>query len=317
MMAILVDESTQVLVQGITGREAQIRVRLMKEYGTHVVAGVTPGRGGQTVEGVPVYNSVQEAKEHHPGITVCSVFVPAQAAKTAAFESIDAGIGVITLHPERVPQQDMLEVIAYARRAKARVIGPNTIGLVSPGKCLVGMIGGRSDLAREFFQPGPVGVISRSGGNTTTLAYYLNRVGLGQSTAVGMGGDAFVGTTLIDLLTEFEKDDETEMVAFFGEIGTSVEEDAAEFIKAGGFTKPLVGYVSGRFAQPDVRFGHAGAIVTRGRGTAQAKIEALRGAGARMVDHFGDTGDVALKVLAESRSGRAEQKGRRPRNGQR
>jgi len=305
-MAILVDENTEVLVQGITGREAQIRVRLMKEYGTTVVAGVTPGRGGNTVEGVPVYNTVEEAKENHPGITVSSIFVPARAAKTAAFEAIDAGIGVITLHPERVPQQDMLEVIAYARRGTARVIGPNTIGMVSPGKCLVGMIGGRADLAKEFFQPGPVGVISRSGGNTTTLAYYLNRTGLGQSTAIGMGGDAFVGTTLIDLLTEFERDEETEMVAFFGEIGTSVEEDAAEFIKGGGFTKPLVGYISGRFARSDVRFGHAGAIVTRGKGTAQGKIEALRGAGARMVDHFGEIGDVASRVLDQSRKARGK-----------
>ncbi len=305
-MAILVDENTQVLVQGITGREAQIRVRLMKEYGTKVVAGVTPGRGGNTVEGVPVYNSVEEAKEHHPGITVSSIFVPAQAAKTAAFEAIDAGVGVITLHPERMPQQDMLEVIAYARRGSSRVIGPNTIGMVSPGKCLVGMIGGRADLAKEFFQPGPVGVVSRSGGNTTTLAYYLNRAGLGQSTAIGMGGDAFVGTTLIDLLTEFERDDETEMVAFFGEIGTSVEEDAAEFIKAGGFTKPFVGYVSGRFARPNVRFGHAGAIVTRGRGTAQGKIKVLRGAGAHMVDHFGKIGEVASGVLSQSRQARGK-----------
>jgi succinyl-CoA synthetase alpha subunit len=303
-MAILIDENAQVLVQGITGREAQIRVRLMTEYGTNVVAGVTPGRGGQTVEAVPVYNTVQEAKERHPGITVTSVFVPARAAKTAAFESIDAGISVITLHPERVPQQDMLEVIAYARQSDARVIGPNTIGLVSPGKSLVGMIGGRADLAKEFFRPGPVGVISRSGGNTTTLAYYMNAAGLGQTTAIGMGGDAFVGTTLIELLTEFEKDDETEMVAFFGEIGTSVEEDAARFIKAGGFTKPFVGYVSGRYARSDVRFGHAGAIVSRGKGTAQGKVDALREAGAHMVDHFGDIGRVAVDVLAEYRKTR-------------
>ena len=308
-MAILVDESTQVLVQGITGREAQIRVRLMKEYGTNVVAGVTPGRGGGTVEDVPVYNTVREAKENHPDISVSAVFVPARAAKTAAFEAIDAGIGLITLHPERVPQQDMLEVIAYARRGNARVIGPNTIGLISPGKALVGMIGARADLAREFFKPGPVGVVSRSGGNTTTLAYYLNRVGLGQSTAIGMGGDAFVGTTLIDLLGLFEEDEETEMVAFFGEIGTSVEEDAAEFIKAGGFTKPFIGYVSGRYARADVRFGHAGAIVSRGRGSAQGKVEALREGGAHMVDHFGRIGDVANEVLSEYRKSRQQEKG--------
>ncbi len=304
MMAILIDESTEVLVQGITGREAQLRVRLMKEYGTKVVAGVTPGRGGRTVEGVPVYNTVKEAKEYHPGISVSAVFVPARAAKTAAFEAIDAGIGLTTLHPERVPQQDMLEVIAYARGGNARVIGPNTIGLVSPGKSLVGMIGARADLAREFFKPGPVGVVSRSGGNTTTLAYYLNKVGLGQTTAIGMGGDAFVGTTLIDLLALFEEDDETEIVAFFGEVGTSVEEDAAEFIKQGGFTKPLVGYVSGRYARPDVRFGHAGAMISRGRGTTQGKVEALRGAGACMVDHFGEIGEVARRILAEYRRSR-------------
>jgi succinyl-CoA synthetase alpha subunit len=305
-MAILIDESTEVLVQGITGREAQIRVRLMKEYGTKVVAGVTPGRGGRTVEGVPVYNTVMEAKEHHPDVSVSAIFVPARAGKVAAFEAIDAGIELITLHPERVPQHDMLEVIAYARRGNTRVIGPNTIGLVSPGKALVGMIGARADLAREFFQPGPVGVVSRSGGNTTTLCYYLNKVGLGQTTAVGMGGDAFVGTTLIDLLTLFEEDGETEMVAFFGEVGTSVEEDAAEFIKQGGFTKPLVGYVSGRYARPGVRFGHAGAMVSRGMGTAQGKIAALREAGATMVDHFGEIGEVAKNVLTEYRSSRAQ-----------
>jgi len=304
MMAILIDETSEVLVQGITGREAQIRVRLMKEYGTKVVAGVTPGRGGQTVEGVPVYNTVQEAKEFHPDLSVSAIFVPARAGRIAAFEAIDAGIGLITLHPERVPQRDMLDVIAYARRGNSRVIGPNTIGLVSPGKALVGMIGARADLAREFFQPGPVGVASRSGGNTTTLAYYLNKAGLGQTTAVGMGGDAFVGTTLIDLLGLFEEDDETEMVAFFGEVGTSVEEDAAEFIKAGGFTKPFVGYVSGRYARPGVRFGHAGAMISRGRGTTQGKDEALREAGAHMVDHFGDIGEVAKEVLSEFRSRR-------------
>lgn len=303
-MAILIDESTQVLVQGITGREAQIRVRLMKRYGTKVVAGVTPGRGGRTIEDVPVYDTVQEAKDNHPQISVSAIFVPARAAKTAAFEAIDGGIGLVTLHPERVPQQDMLEVIAYARRGDARVIGPNTIGLVSPGKALVGMIGARADLAREFFKPGPVGVVSRSGGNTTTLAYYLNRLGLGQSTAIGMGGDAFVGTTLIDLLTLFEEDAETEMVAFFGEIGTSVEEDAADFIKAGGFTKPFVGYVSGHYARAGMRFGHAGAIVSRGRGTAQGKVEALRGAGATMVDHFGEIGHVAKEVLTDYRKAR-------------
>jgi succinyl-CoA synthetase alpha subunit len=296
-VAILVNQDTQVVVQGATGREAILRIKLMQSYGTQVMAGVTPGKGGQVIEGVPIYNTVLEAREHHPGIDVSTVFVPAVAAKLAAIEALDAGIKVISLHPERVPQQDMLEVIAYAKRFQARVIGPNTIGLISPGKALVGMIGGNGPCAREFFCPGPVGVLSRSGGNTTTLAYYLNVAGLGQTTAIGMGGDAFVGTTLREFLELFEQDPETKIVALFGEIGTSVEEDAADFIKGGGFTKPMVAYVAGLHARPDMRFGHAGAIISRGVGTAQGKREALRSAGVKVVDHFGDVGPVARELL--------------------
>lgn len=296
-MSILVDQNTRVVVQGATGREAILRIRLMKEYGTKVVAGVTPGKGGETVEGVPVYNTVLEARERHPEINTATIFVPAMAAKVAAMEALDAGISVITLHPERVPQQDMLEVIAYARRCGGYVIGPNTIGLISPGKALVGMIGGNAASAREFFRPGPVGILSRSGGNTTTLAFYINQAGLGQTTAVGMGGDAFVGTTLSDLLLLFERDPETRMVAFFGEIGTSMEEDAATLIRDGGFTKPMVAYVSGVHARPDVRFGHAGAMISRGVGSAQAKREALRAAGVHVVEHFGEIGRVARDIL--------------------
>jgi succinyl-CoA synthetase alpha subunit len=298
-MSILVDENTQVVVQGATGREAILRIKLMQSYGTQVVAGVTPGKGGQAIEGVPVYNTVLEAKMRHPRVNLSTVFVPARAAKAAAFEALDAGIQVITLHPERVPQQDMLEVVAYAHHRQARVIGPNTIGLISPGKALVGMIGGNPRAAQEFFSPGPVGVLSRSGGNTTTLAFYLNEAGLGQTTAIGMGGDAFIGTTLRDFLELFEHDPETKMVAFFGEIGTSVEEDAAEFIRDGGFTKPMVAYVAGRYAKPDVRFGHAGAIISRGVGTAESKRKALQSAGVRVVEHFGDIGIVAREMMGE------------------
>jgi len=296
-MSILVDENTEVVVQGATGREARLRIKLMQSYGTRVVAGVTPGKGGQIAEGVPIYNTVLEALENHPGINTSAVFVPAQAAKLAAFEALDAGIGVITLHPERVPQQDMLEVIAYARRYGAHVIGPNTIGLISPGKALVGMIGGNPVSAREFFHQGPVGVLSRSGGHTTTLAFYINQAGLGQSTAIGMGGDAFVGTTLSQYLELFEQDPETELVAYFGEIGTTIEESAADFIGNGGFTKPMVAYIAGRYARPDVRFGHAGAMISRGVGTAQAKQHALREAGVHVVEHFGDVGTVTREIL--------------------
>jgi succinyl-CoA synthetase alpha subunit len=297
-MSILVDHNTQVVVQGATGREAILRIKLMQAYGTQVVAGVTPGKGGQVVEGVPVYDTVLEAVEHHPGINTSAIFVPASAAKLGACEALDAGIKVITLHPERVAQQDMLEVIEYARKRNAHIIGPNTIGIISPGKALVGMIGGNAQCAREFFQPGPVGVLSRSGGNTTTLAYYINCAGLGQTTAIGIGGDAFVGTTLREFLELFEKDPETKMVAFFGEIGTSMEEDAAQFIANGGFTKPVVAYVSGQHARPDMRFGHAGAMITRGAGTAQGKRDALRQVGVHVVGHFGEIGTVAREVLS-------------------
>jgi len=298
-VSILVDENTRVVVQGATGREAMLRIKLMQSYGTQVVAEVTPGKGGQVVEGVPVYNTVLEAKTRHPGINVSTIFVPAKAAKVAAFEALDAGIQVISLHPESVPQQDMLEVVAYARHRQARVIGPNTIGLISPGKALVGMIGGNPRAAREFFSQGPVGVLSRSGGKTTTLAFYLNQAGMGQSTAIGMGGDAFIGTSLREFLELFEQDPETKMVAFFGEIGTSIEEDAAEFIRNGGFTKLMVAYIAGRYARPDVRFGHAGAIISRGVGTAKGKQEALRSARVRVVEHFGDIGVIACEMLGK------------------
>jgi succinyl-CoA synthetase alpha subunit len=296
-MSILVDENTEVVVQGATGREARLRIKLMQSYGTRVVAGVTPGKGGQTAEGIPVYNTVLEAKNCHPGINTAAVFVPARAAKVAAFEALDAGIDVITLHPERVAQQDMLEVIAYAKQYGAHVVGPNTIGMISPGKALVGMIGGNPTCAKSFFRRGQVGVLSRSGGHTTTLAYYINQAGLGQSTAIGMGGDAFVGTTLREYLKLFEQDPETELVAYFGEIGTTMEEDAAGFIGSGKFTKPMVAYVAGRYARPDVRFGHAGAMISRGVGTAQGKQQALREAGVHVVEHFGDIGTVTREIL--------------------
>jgi succinyl-CoA synthetase alpha subunit len=299
-MSILIDEKTQVVVQGATGREAILRIKLMRSYGTQVVAGVSPGKGGIFVEGVPIYDTVLEASRVHPGINCAAVFVPARAAKEAAFEALDAGLRVICLLPERVPQQDMLEVISYARRYHAVVIGPNTIGIISPGKALVGMIGGNAKAAREFFHPGPVGVLSRSGGNTTTLAFYLNQAGLGQSTAIGMGGDAFIGTTLRDLLELFQADPETKMVALFGEIGTSAEEDAADFIRAGGFTKPMVAYVAGLYARPGMRFGHAGAMINGGVGTAQGKREALRAAGVCVVEHFGEIGLAAREILAQN-----------------
>ncbi len=296
-MSIIINENTKVLMQGITGREARIRASLMLDYGTKLVAGVTPGKGGQSVFGVPVFDTVQEAKTFCPEISITAIFVPAAIAKDAAFEAIDAGIKVIVLMPERMPQQDMLEVIAYSKMNDALTIGPNTIGIISPGKSLVGMIGARIDFANEFFTQGMAGVISRSGGNTTTLCYYLTKEGVGQSTAVSVGGDAFIGATWCDLLEMFQKDKETKGVVLYGEIGTSIEEDAAEYISSGKFTKPAVAYVGGLYVKSGMRFGHGGAIISRGVGTVEGKIKALQGAGVYCVEHFCDIGKAAKKFI--------------------
>jgi succinyl-CoA synthetase alpha subunit len=296
-MAILLDEKTEVVVQGATGKEGQFRIQMMRGYGTNIVAGVTPGRGGMEVAGVPIHDTVEEAKERHPNLSTSVIFVPARHTRSAAFEALDAGLRFVLLVPERVPQQDMLEIIQRARECQAVVIGPNSIGVVSPGKAIIGVIGGRMELMRTAFRPGPCGVLSRSGGQTTTLCYYLTKAGVGQSTAIGVGGDAFVGASWSELLPLFERDPETRMMALFGEIGTTNEEDAAALITAGGFTKPVVAYVSGRYARPGMRFGHAGAIISRGIGTAEAKIAALRDAGVQVIEHLGDIGPTARRIL--------------------
>ena len=298
-MAILVDQNTEILIQGITGREATIRAGVMKGYGTKVVCGVTPGRGGSEVNGIPVYNTVEEAKEKHPNVSVTTVFVAARLAKEAALEALDARIKVVVMIPERLPHQDMLEIIEKARSTKATVLGPNCIGIVSPGKALIGMIGGTPDLARTIFKEGYCGVLSRSGGHTTTVSFYLTQAGVGQSTSIAIGGDAFVGSTFIDLLPLFEKDEQTKAVAAFGEIGTTIEEDAARLIKEGKFTKPFVIYLAGKYTRSDTRFGHAGAVISRGRGTIVEKERVLREAGAYIVDHLGEIGEVVKRALAE------------------
>ena len=298
-MAILVDENTEVLIQGITGREATIRAGVMKGYGTKVVCGVTPGRGGMEVNGIPVYNTVQEAKENHPNVSVSTVFVAARFAKSAGLEALDAGIKVVIMVPERLPHQDMLEIIEKGREKGATVLGPNCIGLVSPGKAIVGMIGGTPELAKAIFTEGYCGVLSRSGGNTTSTSFYLTQAGVGQSTSIAIGGDGFVGATFADLLPLFEKDAQTKAVAAYGEIGTTIEEDAARLIKEGKFTKPFVIYLGGKYMQEDTRFGHAGAIISRGKGTTQEKEKVLRDAGAYVVDHLGDIGEVVKKAVAE------------------
>ena len=298
-MAILVDENTRVVVQGMTGREGRLRTGLMMDAGTIVSAGVTPGRRGESFRGIPVYNTVREACTHHPEINASFILVPAGLAKEAAFEAIDAGIPTILFMPERVPHHDTMAVIAYARERGALFIGPNSPGMLSPGKATLGGLGGRLEMMNTAFKPGPVGIISRSGGNTMTIAYYLTKAGFGTSTAVGVGGDGFIGTTWATLLEKFEADDETQAVVCYGEIGGSNEEGAAELLRRGGFTKPLIAYIGGRYAREGMRFGHAGAVISAGRGSADDKRELLRAAGAIVVDHFDDLAPAVATALSK------------------
>jgi succinyl-CoA synthetase alpha subunit len=287
-MAILVDETTRVIIQGITGREGMARAQLMKDYGTNVVAGVTPGRGGQDIYGIPVYDSVAEAWEKHGPIDASVVFIPAGLVRNAALEAIAAGVKLLVIVPDRVPIYDVLEIARAAEARGARFVGPNTLGLLSPGKALLGMIGGRAERAREWFVPGPVGVTSRSGGMTSAISYYLTRAGLGQSTIVHVGGDPIIGTSHPEVVELFERDPATRVVAMFGEIGSTQEERVAGLIESGRFTKPLVAYIGGKAAKSGTRFSHAGAIIEGGKGTHASKVERLRAAGAVVVDSIAE-----------------------------
>jgi len=296
-VAILVDERTRVLVQGITGREGRARARLMREYGTDLVAGCTPGRGGEVVDGVPVYDTVAEAVEIHGRFDASVIYVPAPLVKDAALESIAAGIALTVLVGDRVPVWDVLEVARAAARAGVDFLGPNTLGVLSVDRGVLGMIGGRAASARAWFTRGPVGVASRSGGMTSSTGYYLCRAGAGLSTLVHVGGDSVVGLSLPEVVRRFEADPETSCIALFGEIGGSQEERVAELIAAGEVTKPVVAYIGGRAATSGVRFSHAGAIVEGGRGTHAGKVAALRDAGATVVDTFDELPAAVRAVL--------------------
>ncbi len=297
-MAILIDRTKRVLVQGITGREGTARARLMRRYGTQVVAGITPGKGGQTVEGVPVFDTVGEAWEHAGPVDVSVLFIPAPLVKSAALEAIAAGVKLLVIVPDRVPIYDVLEIVDAADRAGARFVGPNTLGVLSPGEGVLGMIGGQAASAREWFFPGPVGITSRSGGITTSLAYYLARAGVGASTLVHVGGDPVVGLPHPAIVRLFERDPATRAIVLFGEIGTSQEEQVADLVEAGEVTKPIVAYIGGKGARGGTRFSHAGAIIEGGRGTYEGKVERLRGAGVTVVDAFDDIPGAARDVLA-------------------
>lgn len=274
-MSILVDKHTRLIVQGITGREGQFHTGQMLAYGTKVVGGVTPGRGGQEVEGVPVFDTVQAAVEATDA-NASVIFVPAPFAADAILEAAAAGVELITCITEGVPIQDMVEAVQYVRRQGVRLIGPNCPGLITPGEALIGIMPGR------IFTPGPVGLISRSGTLTYEVVDELTAKGYGQSTAVGIGGDPIIGTRFIDVLKMFEADDATKVVVLIGEIGGSDEEEAAEYIKE--MTKPVVSFISGRTAPEGKRMGHAGAIISGGRGTAQSKVAAFEAAGVPVAD---------------------------------
>lgn len=296
-MTILVDEAKQVIIQGITGREGRARARLMKEYGTNITGGVTPGRGGQKVEGLAVFDTVQEAQRNLGTIDVSVLFVPAPLVRSAAFEAIDAGIKLLVIVPDRVPIYDVLEIISAAESTGASFVGPNTLGVLSPGKGILGMIGGQAGSARSWFFPGPVGICSRSGGITASMAYYLAREGIGATTLVHVGGDAIVGTPLPEIVLLFQADLETKSIVMFGEIGTTQEEQVADLIEQGRVTKPVIAYIGGKGARSGTRFSHAGAIIERGRGTHEKKVTRLREAGAHVVDNFGDIPAVTKSVL--------------------
>jgi succinyl-CoA synthetase alpha subunit len=275
-MGILIDRDTKVLIQGITGRDGSFHAASMLEYGTRVVGGVTPGKGGQEVHGLPVFNTVVEAVDA-TGADCSVIFVPARFATTAMREAADSGISLIVCITEGVPVLEMLGNYHYIREKGARLIGPNCPGLITPGKSKVGIMPG------HIHKPGGIGVISRSGTLTYEVVYNLTLNELGQSTCIGIGGDPVIGTGYIELLELFQKDPDTRAVVIIGEIGGEDEEQAAEYIEK-SMSKPVAAFVSGRTAPAGKRMGHAGAIISGGRGTAEAKVKALQGAGVPVAD---------------------------------
>lgn len=295
-MSVLVDKNTAVLVCGVTGREGAFHTRQMLDYGTKVVAGVTPGKGGQVQDGVPVFNTVAEAVEK-TNANASIIFVPAPFAADSVFECEDAGIPFITLITEGVPVQDSLRMVNRVKgNGKSRLLGGNCPGIITPGECKMGIMPG------HIFKPGPVGMVSRSGTLTYEIVFELTNNGLGQSTCVGIGGDPLPGTRFIEVMQMFNADPKTEAVVIVGEIGGSDEEAAAEFIKT--MKKPVVGFISGRTAPPGKRMGHAGAIISGDKGTPASKVKAWQEAGVKIADRTSDVPRLlkeAMPALAVSR----------------
>ncbi len=288
-MAILVDKETRLLVQGITGREGRFHTEQCAAYGTQVVAGVTPGKAGEDVNGIPVFNTVSEAVAA-TGANSSMIFVPPAFAADAALEAIGAGISVIACITEGIPTYDMIYVKRRLEETSVRLIGPNCPGLISPGKCKAGIMPG------NIHAEGPVGVISRSGTLTYEVVAQLTELGIGQSTCIGIGGDPIIGTDFIDCLKLFEQDDQTEAICIIGEIGGTAEEEAAAYIE-NHVTKPVIGFICGLTAPPGRRMGHAGAIISGGKGTAEEKIQTMREAGIHVSESPATIGARVAEVL--------------------
>lgn len=286
-MAILIDEETKILIQGITGREASMVTKHMLDYGTQVEAGVTPGKGGENVHGVPVYGSIKEALKNHT-VNTSLIYVPPAFVLDAVMEVLENGIKLLVIITENIPQHDIVKCLYLAKKAGARIIGPNTVGLINPGaKIKLGAIGG--DNVERCFIPGPIGVISRSGGMTAESSWMVKQAGLGVSTSIGIGGDPLIGSSPKELLTLFQDDEQTEAVVMFSEPGTHFEEEVADFIQSGGFTKPLITYVAGEFTEnmPEgTVFGHAGAIIEGGFGKPSIKKKKLKDAGVLVAEYY-------------------------------
>ncbi|MDH5664491.1 MAG: succinate--CoA ligase subunit alpha [Candidatus Bathyarchaeota archaeon] len=293
-MGLFVGKDTRAIVQGITGNQGSFHTKLMLDYGTQIVAGVTPGKGGTRIHRVPVYNTVEEAVKKH-GANASIIFVPARFAVDAVLEVLEGGLKTIVIITEHIPVKDAIEVTARAKQHGATVIGPNTPGIITPGECKLGV------MPTHVFKPGIVGVVSRSGTLTYEIAAGISQRGLGQSTCIGLGGDPVVGLSFVEVLRMFEVDKHTEAVALIGEIGGNLEELVADFVSKEGYSKPVVAFVAGRTAPPGKRMGHAGAIITGGAGTAQSKIDAFRKAGIEVAEKPSDVARLLAEGLGKEK----------------
>ncbi len=287
-MAVIINDKTKILVQGMTGNQGQFHTGQMLAYGSKIVGGISPGKGGQSVQGVPVYDSVEQAMQAEPA-DASVIFIPARFVKESALEAMEAGIKTLVIITEHVPLHDALDIMAYAEKKGVQIVGPNTYGLISPGQCKIGIMPNR------IFLPGAIGVVARSGTLSYEIVFQLTQAGIGQSSVVGLGGDRVVGLSFIDVLQKFEADPETKGVVLVGEIGGNAEEEAAQYIKS--MTKPVVAFLAGKSAPPGKRMGHAGAIIERGKGTFASKVEALTAAGVKVASLPWEVSDLIKAAL--------------------